>query len=133
MKLLPLTVSVKAGPAAGVVFGTRLVIEGTGLLVLLTVKVRLPDVPPPGAGLNTVTAGVPAEAMSAAPIAAWIWPELMNVVVRSEPAQRTIEPLMKFEPFTVSVKAEPPAAAEFGDRFEAIGTGLPVGADRTTT
>ncbi len=34
------------------------------------VNVRLPDVPPPGAGVNTVTEAVPGVAMSAAEMAA---------------------------------------------------------------
>ncbi len=66
-KLLPLTVSVKAGPPAAAEEGLRLLVVGAGLLI---VKVRAPEVPPPGAGLNTVTEAVPAVAMSAAVIAA---------------------------------------------------------------
>jgi hypothetical protein len=36
---------------------------------------------------------------------------LENVVVRADPFQSTTEPETKFEPFTVSVKAGPPAVA----------------------
>lgn len=38
----------------------------------------------------------------------------MNVVVRFDPFHRTVEFETKFEPFTVNVKAGPPAAAELG-------------------
>ena len=51
-KLVPLTVSVKAAPPAVADAGLRLVVVGAGLLI---VKVRALEVPPPGAGLNTVT------------------------------------------------------------------------------
>ena len=50
--------------------GFRLVVVGTGLLITLIVKVWALEVPPPGAGLTTVTWAVPAVAMSAAVIAA---------------------------------------------------------------
>ena len=62
-KSLPLTVNVKLGPPAVVLEGLRLVITGTGLLI---VKVSVLEVPPPGVGLYTVTDAVPAVAMSAA-------------------------------------------------------------------
>jgi hypothetical protein len=69
-KLLPVTVSVKAGPPAVVEVGLSPLVVGTGLLM---VKVRAPDVPPPGVGLKTRTEAVPAVATSAAPIVAWSW------------------------------------------------------------
>jgi hypothetical protein len=50
-----------------------------------------PDVPPPGAGLKTVTSAVPAEAMSPAPIDARISVEFTNVVARTDPFHRTVE------------------------------------------
>jgi hypothetical protein len=43
------------------------------LTVQFVVKVRAVEVPPPGVGLNTVTAAVPAAAMSAAVIVAVNW------------------------------------------------------------
>ncbi len=47
----PLTVKVKLPPRASTGFGEMLEIEGTGLL---TVNVTGAEVPPPGAGVNTV-------------------------------------------------------------------------------
>ena len=66
-KLLPFTVSVNAEPPTVAELGERVLIAGTGLLI---VKVWALEVPPPGEGLNTVTLAVPAVAMSAARIEA---------------------------------------------------------------
>ena len=65
-KAEPVTVSVKAGDPATNAFGAIDVRTGTGLLI---VKVSGLDVPPPGAGVETVTDAVPAVAISAAVIA----------------------------------------------------------------
>lgn len=62
-KFVPLTVSVNAAPPAVALVGESEVIVGTGLF---TVKLVAAEVPPPGAGLVTVTGKVPAVAMSAA-------------------------------------------------------------------
>jgi hypothetical protein len=62
--------------------------------------------------------------MSAALIVAVSWPEFTKVVVRSEPFQRTTDPLTKFDPLTVSVKPLPAAVAELGEIDEIEGTGL---------
>jgi hypothetical protein len=120
-KPLPLTVSVNAGPPAPAVAGLKLVVVGTGLLI---VKVRPLEVPPPGAGLNTVTEAVPAIAMSAAVIAAVNWVEDTNVVARFAPCHRTIEPATKLLPLMVSTKSVPPAIVEAGLRLVVAGTGL---------
>jgi hypothetical protein len=95
MNPLPLMVSVKAEPPAMVDEGLRPIVVGTGLSGLLIVKVWALEVPPPGAGLNTVTWAVPADAMSTADIAAVNWIVDTNVVVRSDPFHWTTEPLMK--------------------------------------
>ena len=53
--------------------------------------------------------------MSAEVILAVSWPLFTKVVLRALPLQRTEEtPLMKFDPFTVSVKPVPPAVANAG-------------------
>src|SRR5262249_58557921 len=110
MKWLPLTVRVNAAPPATAVLGDRLVSNGAGLFVVI-VNVRALDGPPPGAGLTTVTGGVPATAMSLAAIAAVTWPVFTKVVVRGEPFHCTTELEMKLLPFTVKMTADPPATA----------------------
>jgi hypothetical protein len=58
-KLLPVTVRVKAVPPAVTEVGEIPVMTGTGLPGGLMVKVREPDVPPPGVGLRMETAADP--------------------------------------------------------------------------
>ena len=120
-KPVPFTVSVKAGPPRVLLFGVSEVSVGTGLLML---KVAAFDVPPPGVGLNTVTCAVPPVAISAAVMAAVTWAPLTKVVVRLKPFHCTTEAPTKFEPFTVSVKADPPARALGGESVVIPGTGL---------
>ena len=74
--------------------------------------------------MTTVTEAVPAMAMSAAEMEAVSLVLLANVVVRGDPFQSTTEPATKFEPFTVSVKAGPPAVALVGEIELIAGTGL---------
>src|SRR5207249_10332825 len=69
-RFVPVTVSVNAGPPATAEDGLSAVAVGTGLLAAVMVNVSALELPPPGAGLNTVTCAVPAAAMSAAGIAA---------------------------------------------------------------
>ena len=88
------------------------------------VKVWALEVPPPGAGLKTITEAVPTAAISAALMAAVTCVTDTNVVVRSEPFQRTTELVTKPLPSTVNVKAEPPAMAVAGLRPVVVGTGL---------
>ena len=123
MKFVPLTVRVKAEPPAMAEVGLKEPMVGTGLLAVI-VKLAPLEVPPPGAGLKTVTVAVPAVAMSAAVMAAVTCVAETNVVVRLVPFQRTAEPEMKFVPLTVRVKAEPPAMAEVGLKEPMVGTGL---------
>ena len=65
MKLLPLTVNENAALPAWELDGLKLLMTGTGLLMT---KFTAVEVPPPGAGLTTVTADVPAVAISTAGI-----------------------------------------------------------------
>ena len=103
--------SVKAAPPAAALPGESEVKVGVEAPVI--VKVRAFDTAPPG--FCTVTEALPAAAISAV-IAAVSWVALTKVVVRFAPFQRTTEPLTKLLPFTVSVKAGPPAAALVGER-----------------
>ena len=73
------------------------------------------DVPPPGAGVCTVTASVPAEAISNAGTAAVSSVALTYCVVRDVVPHRTVDALVKFAPFTVSVNAALPAVAVAGE------------------
>ena len=91
---------------------------------LLIVKVRALDVPPPGAGLKTVTLAAPALAMSEAKMLAVSCVLLTKVVVRFALFHRTIDPLTKFVPLTVSVNPAPPATALLGFKLLSVGTGL---------
>ena len=71
-------------------------------------KVSALEVPPPGAGLLTITEAVPGLAMSAAVIAACTCIPLRNVVVRFEPFHVTFEVVTNPVPCTVRVKSLPP-------------------------
>src|ERR1700687_1909081 len=85
---VPLTVSVNPAPPAVVLFGESVVIVGIGLV---TAKFIVFDVPPPGAGLVTVTGNVPTTAMSAAAIDAVICVALTKVVVLGFPLKFTTD------------------------------------------
>ena len=81
--------------------------------------------PPPGTLLNTVTPAVPAVAMSAALMLAVNWVIDTYVVTRSDPFQRRVDaPSTKPVPFTVRVKADPPAVADAGLKLVMVGTWL---------
>jgi hypothetical protein len=82
------------------------------------------EVPPPGAGLVTVTASVSVEAMLDAGMAAVNCVESTNVVTGADPAKLTIEDATKFVPLIVSVKAAPPARLLFGEIVVIVGVGL---------
>jgi len=121
-KPVPFTVSVNAVPPCVRDVGLRLVVVGTGLLIA---KIRAFEVPPPGAGVNTVTDAVPAAAMSAAAIEAVSWVADTYVVVRLVPFHWIVELDAKLLPLTVSVKAVPPAVPDEGLRLVIAGTGAP--------
>src|SRR5437762_293802 len=120
-KPLPFTRSVSGPVPAVAPVGVSPVSPGAGLL---TVKVCAAEVPPPGVGVTTVTCGVPAAATSAAAMAAVSCVALTKVVVRAVPFQRTVEPLTKLVPVTVSVRAALPADVLVGDSVESVGEGL---------
>src|SRR6267142_3239408 len=134
-KFVPVTVSVSGGvpldcaPPATTDAGASPVVVGTGFAI---VKVCAFDVPPPGAPVNTVTAAVPAVAMSGAEITAVSCVADTHVVVRAAPFQRTTEPATKFVPVTVSVSGgvpldcAPPATTDAGASPVVVGTGFAI-------
>jgi hypothetical protein len=112
-KFAPDTVRTNAGPPEVAAFGLKLVSTGARSGAELIIKVNpfevLPLVP-----FRTVTVARPVEAMSDARIVAVSWPEEMKVVARLAPFHLTTEVLLKFSPFSLSMNAGPPAAAESG-------------------
>jgi hypothetical protein len=76
MKLEPYTVRVKTEPPAVALVGLSELSTGTGLLAGVMVNVCVPEVPPPGVELYTVTEADPDDAMSADVIVACSWPLL---------------------------------------------------------
>ena len=88
------------------------------------VKVSGLEAPPPGAGLVTVTAGLPAVVTSVAWMAAVSCVALTKVVVRATPLKLTTAPLTKLDPLTVRVKAPEPAVVVDGRSEVMAGTGL---------
>jgi hypothetical protein len=95
-----------------------------GFVPLPIVKLSAFEVPPTGAGFVTVTAGLPAAAIAPPGMAAVNCVELTNVVVTDVPPKATTEAATKFAPVIVSVKAEPPAAALFGEIVAIAGIGV---------
>jgi len=126
IKLEPVTVNVNPAVPETTAFGFKEVTTGAGLP---TLKVNALEVPPLGAGVETVTIAVLAVAMSAALIAACKLVLETKVVVRALPFHWTVEEEIKLEPVTVSVNAAPPAVAELGfsDPDASEGVGLPGG------
>src|SRR5438552_3985267 len=121
LKPVPFTVSVKAASPSVLLVGLMLINEGTRLL---TEKLLEPDVPPPGSGLKTEMGNEPGAVKSAAVIWAVNFAALTNVVRRSLPLKRTIEPLMRPVPLTVSVNSPAPAIATVGEKLTIEGVGL---------
>jgi len=122
-KPLPLTVSVNAAPPAEVLVGASAEIAGTGL-VLVMFSVDTPDVPPPGAGVLTVTLALPLAATLEAGTDALSLASLTKVVVRAAPFQFTLEDDTKPLPSTDSVNAALPAVTLAGASAEIVGTRL---------
>lgn len=96
----------------------------TVIVAAVTVSASDPVVPPPGLGLNTVIAAVPALATSARAIAAERVVAETYVVGRDEPLTRTTEADVKPAPDTLSVNAAEPAGTDDGDRLVIDGTGF---------
>jgi len=82
------------------------------------------EVPPPGAGLDTITVAVPSLAMAAAGTAAVKRVELTKLVATAVPPKLTTEEDIKFVPETVRVNAAPPANVLAGEMVMIAGKGL---------
>ena len=121
MKPVPVTVSVKAELPAAIEVGLSAVSAGMPLVMVNGVAF---EVPPPGAGVTTVTLGMPAAAKSLAGICAVSWVPLTKVVARLLLFQRMVEPLTKPVPFTVKVIPALPVVAVFGLIVVTTGVGL---------
>src|SRR5579862_4909600 len=72
------------------------------------------EAPPPVDGLNTSISAMPTFAISAAVICAVRCFASTTLLGRPTPFQRSVVPFEKLAPVTASVKAGPPAFAEFG-------------------
>jgi len=116
--LLPVMVRVNAAPPAVAPVGERALVVGTGLLI---VKVSGLDSPPLGVGSKTVTAKLPAAAISVAFIAVLNCVALTNVVVLSRPLTRITKPLTNPVPLTLRLNPAPPAIAFDGERLLTLG------------
>ena len=125
---VPKTVKSNAGPPTEVLEGVSPVTVGVGF-VLVMLKTRLADVPPPGAGVRTLTLTLPEAETSAELICARSSPLEINVVARFDPLQRTMELGTKPDPFTVKLKAALPADVVDGASELATGAGLLAGAE----
>jgi hypothetical protein len=71
--------------------------------------------------VDTVIVALPSVAMSLAGIEAATRVLLTKVVLRAAPFQLTVVGLTKIDPFTVRVKAPPPAVADDGLRLLMVG------------
>src|SRR5437867_2407120 len=87
-------------------------------------RVCAPEVPPLGAGFNTVMLRVPVDVMSLPKMLAVRVVELTNVVVRLTPSRRTTEFETKFVPLTVSVNGPLPTVTVAGAMDVVVGAGL---------
>jgi hypothetical protein len=124
MKFAPVTVSENAGPPAVALEGDIEVTVGAGFAATLIVKVSALDVPPPGAGVCTVTFAVPAVLKSDAGICAVSEVLDTKVVETWLPFHSIAEEEIKPLPDAVKVKAALPALAEFGLTPPRVGKGF---------
>src|SRR5579863_10027363 len=123
-KLVPFTVSVNPADPATIFVGESVVTVGTGFGAALMLKLMAVVVPPPGAGLVTVTGGVLIVVMSASRIAAVNCVALTNVVTFATPLKFTTELETNPVPFTVSVNAPELTMLPVGNSDVSVGAGL---------
>jgi len=120
-KFVPCTSRTCCPDPAAIVVGVIDVSVGTGLV---TVNATELEGPPPGAGFVTITAGVPAVAMSTASTATVSCVGLTNVVTRAVPPKVAVDALSKPVPFTVKVNACVPLIPFAGESVVMTGTGF---------
>ncbi len=89
----------------------------------LTVNGEVVEIPPPGAGVDTETSALPAEAKSAAGISAINCLALRYAVATGTEFQRTVELNTNPEPFTSTSKSAAPAVALEGVSVPIAGLG----------
>src|SRR5271170_2087813 len=87
-------------------------------------KVKGPELPPPGVALVTETFAQPNVVSSDLSTVAVNWVSLTNEVGSVVAFQFTTEPLSKYCPFTVRLRVSEPDCAKAGDNEATLGTGL---------
>jgi len=120
-KFEPLMRSSKSGPPVSAVEGESEEILGVGFAGPVIVNETDGDSMMPETVSRTATLAMPADATSALVICAVSLIEEMKVVVRNWPFQVTTSFAVKFEPFTVRMKAEAPEAALAGEIVDIAG------------
>src|SRR5215813_15129417 len=114
MKFVPVTARMNCPLPAITGFGLSAVIAGVGFGGGVTCKMAAADVPPPGAGENTVMLAEPGLGMFADVILAVNCVGLLNVVGRLLPLIRTTVELTKPLPVTIRSKSGLPACTVEG-------------------
>src|SRR4030095_13996896 len=120
-KPVPVTVRVKPAPPTVAVLGDMLLTVGAGFGMD---SVAAAEAPPPGAGVKTVIAALPAVTMSVGGMEAVSSVALTKVVGRAVPFQRTMDEATKSAPLTVSVTPALPTVTLLGERLVTVGTGF---------
>jgi hypothetical protein len=121
-KPVPVIVNWNAAPPASAFVGESEVTVGNGLLI---VKGKVPEAPPPGAGVLTETLIVPPEAMSVAGICTVIVVAVIEAGTKPVNVPKlAVAPGTKFVPVIVSVNAAPPAVAVAGESNVIVGVEL---------
>ena len=120
MKFEPVTLRLKSVPPAGIELGLRVKSAGVGLGPEM---VNDNGFELPALGVKAVTLAAPAVAISLAGMNTISRVVLTNDPERLAPLNRITVLVLKLEPSTVKLKAEPPAAAVFGVRSAISGKG----------
>ena len=122
---VPAMVSVNEGPPAVALAGVNKPTTGwtfTGRIVIVEEEEVTP-LPPFPTGSVTEMSIIPCLAMSCAEMLMASCVLLRNVVSRCAPLKFTVVPFKKFKPFTINVKAGPPATTIDGLKEEIAGGG----------